>query len=206
MHCDKHVVKMLLECLQILYTALSLRGCAVTAPLVLPSGETRAPYKPTHARHPCVLWAAGCQTHFAWVVRLARALSAEYTRRYGKQHLCSYHLEHVQEHLRTHGFPPAMPLTVTPADWLQWVSTRVSAKAASHPRVATVNPPEGTAFGVLAITDNTSDPVRTASGELDAVASYRRFYAWKAEHRVKMRWCRAADAPATLAPMFVNAM
>jgi hypothetical protein len=44
MHCDKHVVKMILESAQMLCTAISLGGL-------------RAPYKPTHKNHPCTVWA-----------------------------------------------------------------------------------------------------------------------------------------------------
>jgi hypothetical protein len=43
-HCDKHVVKMILESAQILSTVLRLNG--------VDQG-----YKTTHANHPCTLWA-----------------------------------------------------------------------------------------------------------------------------------------------------
>ena len=48
MQCDKHVVKMCLETAQILSTI------------------TGGPYKPTHANHPCTLWAKANRTHFNW--------------------------------------------------------------------------------------------------------------------------------------------
>ena len=68
MQCDKHVVKMVLESAQILSTV---------------SG---GPYKPTHANHPCVLWAKANRTNFNWLCRHGMALCAEYTRRYGRRH------------------------------------------------------------------------------------------------------------------------
>ena len=68
MQCDKHVVKMVLETAQILSTI---------------SG---GPYKPTHANHPCVKWAALNRVNFSWLRRHGLALSAEYTLRYGKVH------------------------------------------------------------------------------------------------------------------------
>lgn len=72
-HCDSHVVKMSLETAQILCTALHRYG--------LP-----APYKPTHAKHPSVLWAGDSLEHFRWLKQFGKTLCAEYTFRYGKRH------------------------------------------------------------------------------------------------------------------------
>lgn len=72
-HCDKHVVKMVLETAQLLSNVCHLHG--------LPS-----PYKPTHIKHPCTLWAAESDIHYGWLWRLGKELAAEYTRRYGKRH------------------------------------------------------------------------------------------------------------------------
>lgn len=68
MLCDKHVVKMTLETAQILSTIVG------------------GPYKPTHARHPSVLWAAD---NPGWVWEHFMALLDEYTYRYGKTHKCA---------------------------------------------------------------------------------------------------------------------
>lgn len=73
-HCDKHVVKMLLESVQILSTVLHLAGIE------------NVPYKPTHTKHPCTLWAAYCNDNFKKLTLLATKLSNEYTHRYGKRH------------------------------------------------------------------------------------------------------------------------
>lgn len=79
-HCDKHVVKMVLETTQILSTAQHLVN-----------GEYK-PYKPTHASHPCVLWAAETRTNYLWLIQLGLALAKEYHNRYGKTHACLEHL------------------------------------------------------------------------------------------------------------------
>lgn len=68
---DRHVVKMALETTQILSTL------------------TGGPYKPTHARHPCTLWAGESRTNAAWLLAHGRELCAEYSRRFGKVHGCA---------------------------------------------------------------------------------------------------------------------
>ena len=70
-HCDKHVSKMILESAQIMCTALHARGFTT-------------PYRPTHARHPCVLWAGKSYDNFLWLGQLARALNDECRLRYRK--------------------------------------------------------------------------------------------------------------------------
>lgn len=69
MLCDKHVVKMILESAQMMSTIVG------------------GPYKPTHAGHPCALW-AGKRTNYEWLAKHALALCQEYTERYGKIHKC----------------------------------------------------------------------------------------------------------------------
>jgi hypothetical protein len=75
LHSDQHVIKMALESAQILCSALHRHGVA-------------APYKPTHAGHPSVLWAGDSLPHWLWVRRLGLALCDEYGLRFGKTHAC----------------------------------------------------------------------------------------------------------------------
>lgn len=70
-HCDQHVVKMILESVQILCTSLSKKGFTT-------------PYKPTHINHPCVLWAEHSFGNFTWLKNLAIALNVEYRFRFEK--------------------------------------------------------------------------------------------------------------------------
>ena len=70
-HCDQHVVKMILESVQIMCTALNKKGFTT-------------PYKSTHMKHPCVLWAEHSYDNFVWLGRLANALNNEYKYRYEK--------------------------------------------------------------------------------------------------------------------------
>jgi len=68
-HCDQHVVKMILESVQMLCTALNKKGFTT-------------PYKSTHIKHPCVLWAEESFGNFLWLKNLALALNTEYRFRY----------------------------------------------------------------------------------------------------------------------------
>ena len=73
LHCNKHVVKMILETAQLLSTAHHERG-------------STAPYKSTHRNHPSAVWVRSGVKQYRWAYRLLEALSDEYTNRYGKVH------------------------------------------------------------------------------------------------------------------------
>jgi hypothetical protein len=69
-HCDKHVVKMILESAQIV--------CSVANELGI---ET--PYKTTHYNHPCTVWARESRSNMIWLKYLAGYLNDEWQYRYG---------------------------------------------------------------------------------------------------------------------------
>lgn len=71
-HCDQHVVKMILESVQLMCTALNKKGFST-------------PYKSTHSQHPCVLWVEQSWQNFCWLGDLTRALNAEYRYRFEKK-------------------------------------------------------------------------------------------------------------------------
>jgi len=79
-YCDKHVVKIILEITQMLWTAFG------TQTVELPEGIKR--YKSTHKNHPMVMWVGSTRGNFMYTVDLGRALCAEYTERYNKTHAC----------------------------------------------------------------------------------------------------------------------
>lgn len=76
-HVDKHIVKMPLETAQILCSVLHIWG-----------RNKNIPYKPTHLKHPCVLWASESASNFLRLVRIGLALCDEYEYRYSKIHKC----------------------------------------------------------------------------------------------------------------------
>ena len=71
-HCDRHVVKMILESAQMLCTVLSQNNINV-------------PYKPTHIKHPCTIWAVKSVANFNWLRKLSKYLNKEYKLRYKKK-------------------------------------------------------------------------------------------------------------------------
>jgi hypothetical protein len=76
-HCDKHVVKMILESAQLLSTAHhELDGDKV---------EINC-YKSTHKNHPSAVWARQTTKNYSWLWDLTKELCKEYTMRYGKIH------------------------------------------------------------------------------------------------------------------------
>lgn len=72
-HCDKHVVKMILESAQLLSSAHRMHNQDVG-------------YRLTHKNHPCALWVRESRDNYDWLYQLTLALDDEYGFRYGKSH------------------------------------------------------------------------------------------------------------------------
>ena len=72
-HNDKHVVKMILETAQLLCGVHWVTG-------------SEAPYKLSHANHPCSKWAREDLNNYLWLCELGLYLCWEYKHRYGKTH------------------------------------------------------------------------------------------------------------------------
>lgn len=102
-HCNKHVVKMILESAQMLcaahwYSLLNesgkklsdfkgMRDAREWVQQAFPA-ERLPPYTFTHVRHPCTLWTAQTLGNYRWHVSLMRGLLDEYSIRYEKEHKC----------------------------------------------------------------------------------------------------------------------
>ena len=74
-HCDKHVVKMILETGQMLSTAYQ-RHCGIDQQL----------YKPAYPKHPMTIWVGDTGGNFYWSLRLLDELLNQYEKRYKKIH------------------------------------------------------------------------------------------------------------------------
>ena len=81
LHCDKHVIKMIVESCQLLATAHHEHG----------NGQC-VTYKSTHKNHPSAIWTRGSAYQYNYVLTLAIELCREYTQRYGKKHKCNQYL------------------------------------------------------------------------------------------------------------------
>lgn len=78
MHCDKHVVKMILEYAQLMSTAHHMLDEEQAIPGL---------YKCTHKNHPSAVWTREAPAHYKYVLNLFNALAHEYKHRYKKNHL-----------------------------------------------------------------------------------------------------------------------
>lgn len=96
-HCDKHVVKMILESAQLLSTAHRiLDGEKNDKQWILPDERDEVLYRATHANHPSAVWVRANADHYRWVHDLLYWLIYEYKYRYGGK----YHkTEALQLHL-----------------------------------------------------------------------------------------------------------
>jgi hypothetical protein len=87
MLCDKHVVKMVLESAQILSTVHWLQDTKYKTLI----------YKPTHVKHPCVIWANDSKKNYQWLLRHLIYLLKEYKYRYNKTHKTKRLLKHLKK-------------------------------------------------------------------------------------------------------------
>lgn len=89
MHCDKHVVKMILEYAQLLSTAHRvIDGISVGKVLTLADRcMNDSLYKATHVNHPSAKWVRHSKSNYAWLYSLLVAVCDEYSYRYEKIHL-----------------------------------------------------------------------------------------------------------------------
>ena len=98
MYCDQHVIKILLEITQMLYTAWHLTGLPDDwNPPLSKSGNKG--YKIAHANHPMTMWVRYSKRTYMTAVKLGCALALEYRRRFKKWHACSEHIAWLGTHI-----------------------------------------------------------------------------------------------------------
>lgn len=120
-HCNKHVVKMILESTQMLSSAhwLALEKKMKSKVSMIPTRvrdrkalirekskpEEIPPYSMTHINHPCTAWTCFTYGNYMWLLELAQALSNEYTKRYKKIHKSQKAIDWLANHP-----PPGIPV------------------------------------------------------------------------------------------------
>ena len=82
-HCDKHVVKMIIELVQMLYTAHRVLNSE------LPPGA----YQLHSKNHPTCVWIRKSLENYTYAAQVAVELGKEYTHRYSKIHSSGPHAE-----------------------------------------------------------------------------------------------------------------
>jgi len=85
MMCDKHIVKMATESMQMISTIMDLYGIS-------------SPMKPVMLNHPCTIWARMSSSNFNWLIDHTHAICKEYSYRYdGKVHKVEQYLNDYRE-------------------------------------------------------------------------------------------------------------
>jgi len=98
-HCDKHVVKMIIEYAQLMstahrildgqeYTDLTANGRKIKR-WRLPDEREQRLMKASHINHPSNVWARANHLNYKWLYEMWVHLLDEYTYRYGKVHACA---------------------------------------------------------------------------------------------------------------------
>lgn len=98
-HCDKHVVKMIVESCQLLANAFTMDKLK-TAPLTK-NGKYR---QHTFINHPCSKWVVESWENYLYLCQLTNALINEYNFRYNKKHFLEDFLNWVLENMKSSQF------------------------------------------------------------------------------------------------------
>ena len=94
---DKHIVKMPLECCQMLSIVASEKWGHGFGDLPKADGKPYKTEKGAFRNHPCTIWANDFVLNWRWLIRHGLALCEEYSERYGKIHSCLPTLSHANQ-------------------------------------------------------------------------------------------------------------
>lgn len=177
-HCDTHVVKMILEYCQLLYTAwlLSFDAECKTDLEWDTFHIDNKPYKKTHMNHPSAIWIRNSAQNYNWLAAHAKVLCEEYTQRYGKTHKC----EEKILFLFNRGAPKSYP---------QEIKTKLDD---GDYRVTNVGLPSGCNNFYMAIAPDVFELCKCVdkNGNVHARDTYRKYYILKGSTMFKrpIKW------------------
>lgn len=104
MHCDKHVVKMIIEYAQLMSTAHRIldgeeyidktaNGRKIKRWRMKDEKFESGLMKASHINHPSNIWVRASKSNYIWLLKMWLHLLAEYTHRYGKRHACEKYID-----------------------------------------------------------------------------------------------------------------
>jgi hypothetical protein len=104
MHCDKHVVKMIIEYAQLMSTAHRIldgeeyidktaNGRRIKRWRMKDEIFENGLMKASHINHPSNVWVRASKENYMWLNRMWIYLLHEYTHRYGKVHACAKYMD-----------------------------------------------------------------------------------------------------------------
>ena len=110
LHCDKHVVKMIIEYAQLMSTAHRVLDGEMYVDKTANNRRIKrwrladehmeeVVYKAGHINHPSNIWIRSSDSHYQFVYDMFVALCNEYTHRYGRTHLTEEKLKDILQHL-----------------------------------------------------------------------------------------------------------
>lgn len=125
-HCDKHVVKMIIEYAQLMSTAhrvldgeeyidQTAKGHKIKRWRMKDEKYETGLMKASHINHPSGVWTRQSKQNYTWLLKMWLHLFAEYTHRYGKRHACEKYIDFLYsapKNIPEGSFtepPPAMP-------------------------------------------------------------------------------------------------
>ena len=126
MHCDRHVLKMIIEYAQLMstahrvldgeeYYALTANGRKIKRWRMPDEKYENGLMLACHVNHPSAVWTRQSKANYVWLNQMWNHLLLEYTHRYGKRHACADRMEFLYvwpENIPDLPFtepPPAMP-------------------------------------------------------------------------------------------------
>lgn len=174
LQADVHVIKMILETLQMICTSLHLCHSPLIWPFPL--------YKCTHKNHPSTKWIRYSVNNYIWALNHGIALCEEYTRRYHKIHKC--HEYYVS--LKKFPIPHFPPLSISSFD-----SDKISFNSI----------PDECEFVALAIADDVFKKCSRFSqnNELLAIETYISYYEYKRNMmKRQLTWYKSLYPPESL--------
>ncbi len=103
--CDKHIIKIILECVQMLSTAKHILDPENT--------DTSKIYKISHINHPCSIWVRTSYENYMWTIALVEAMHNEWKFRYNHPE-SKHHKSYIVSQYLKNNPPPFSNNKLTP--------------------------------------------------------------------------------------------